>query len=117
MSVTKRGAENIETNKTDKSFLCLWGKTDNKPNKHGLLVMEKNKVGKELWSVGAGVGIIVRKCHVGRPKGEIREEGRRHRKYSDPEEGKCRACSENSKKAGLAAAERTKEKTVGHKVR
>lgn len=43
-------------NKTDKSFLCLWGKTDNKPSKHGLLVMEKNKVGKEIGNVGAGVG-------------------------------------------------------------
>ena len=31
-------------------------KTDNKPSKHGLLVMEKNKVGKEIGNVGAGVG-------------------------------------------------------------
>lgn len=54
--VTNRVAENIEMNKTDNSFLCSWGKTDNKPNKQGLLVMEKNKVGKELWSTGAGVG-------------------------------------------------------------
>lgn len=50
-------------------------------------------------------------------RAEIREEGRRHGKYTDPEGGKCLACSENSKKVSVAAAERTKEKPVGHQVR